>query len=104
MSFSDYTPADFAISPLMFYYEVTQACDLVCKHCRASAQEPFRGWEGSFDRTMRMMTDARQIGLGVQINTTITRRNFDQIDDLAALLSTKGIVMWSVFFLIPCAS
>ena len=53
---------------------------------------------------MRMMTDARQIGLGVQINTTITRRNFDQIDDLAALLSTKGIVMWSVFFLIPCAS
>jgi MoaA/NifB/PqqE/SkfB family radical SAM enzyme len=23
----------------MFYYEVTQACDLVCKHCRASAQE-----------------------------------------------------------------
>ena len=23
--------------PLMFYYEVTQACDLVCKHCRASA-------------------------------------------------------------------
>ena len=24
--------------PLMFYYEVTQACDLICKHCRASAQ------------------------------------------------------------------
>ena len=23
----------------MFYYEVTQACDLVCLHCRASAQE-----------------------------------------------------------------
>ncbi len=34
-----YTHADFAIHPLMFYYEVTQACDLVCKHCRASAQE-----------------------------------------------------------------
>ena len=30
---------DFGISPLMFYYEVTLACDLVCKHCRASAQE-----------------------------------------------------------------
>ena len=22
----------------MFYYEVTQACDLLCQHCRASAQ------------------------------------------------------------------
>ena len=34
-----YSPHDFGISPLMFYYEVTLACDLVCKHCRASAQE-----------------------------------------------------------------
>ena len=34
-----YTQEDFGRAPLMFYYEVTQACDLVCKHCRASAQE-----------------------------------------------------------------
>ena len=34
-----YTEDDFSHSPLMFYYEVTQACDLICKHCRASAQE-----------------------------------------------------------------
>ena len=39
MSYVKYTQADFATNPLMFYYEVTQACDLVCKHCRASAQE-----------------------------------------------------------------
>ena len=36
---AEYTKADFGRNPLMFYYEVTQACDLVCKHCRASAQE-----------------------------------------------------------------
>ena len=39
MGHSDYAQADFAVNPLMFYYEVTMACDLVCKHCRASAQE-----------------------------------------------------------------
>jgi AdoMet-dependent heme synthase len=39
MPHSDYSSRDFAVSPLMFYYEVTLACDLVCKHCRASAQE-----------------------------------------------------------------
>ena len=33
-----YTADDFNQAPLMFYYEVTQACDLICKHCRASAQ------------------------------------------------------------------
>ena len=39
MSHSDYSKADFDLNPLMFYYEITMACDLVCKHCRASAQE-----------------------------------------------------------------
>jgi len=192
---SPYTSADFDRNPLMFYYEVTRACDLVCKHCRASAQEradpeelttelskalleqaasfprrptvvltggdplkradlfelvrhavacgmqvaltpsatplatraafeqakeagvhalgisldgpdaathdAFRGWEGSFERTLRMLADARELGLPVQVNTTITRRNSLQIDAIADLLAGQGIAMWSVFFLVP---
>ncbi len=39
MDHRPYGREDFGINPLMFYYEVTRACDLVCKHCRASAQE-----------------------------------------------------------------
>jgi len=195
MLHNQYTAADFAHSPLMFYYEVTTACDLVCKHCRASAQEQahpeelsheqalslidqvaafprppnlvltggdplkrrglddlirhaagrglhvaltpsatplatlaafqaaqeagvralgisldgadaavhdaFRGWQGSFDRTMRMLADARQLGLPVQVNTSITRRNVHQVDPMAELLASQGIMMWSVFFLVP---
>ncbi len=195
MNVHDYKYADFAHSPLMFYYEVTQACDLVCKHCRASAQptahpseltthqsktlidqlstfrrppvlvmtggdplkrpdlfelirhatstglqvaltpsatalatrkalysareagvsrlgisldgpdakshDAFRGWQGSYDRTLRMLDNALELELGVQVNTTITRRNFDQIDEMAELLATRGIAMWSVFFLVP---
>jgi radical SAM protein len=191
----NYTAADFDIQPLMLYYEVTQACDLVCRHCRASAQEKampgelttaqskalidqattfprppilvltggdplkrpdlfeliryacsaglqvaltpsatplatpealaraqdagvarlgisldgadtdthdaFRGWQGSLDRTLKMLDDARRLNMPVQINTSITRRNFHQIDKIAELLSVQGIAMWSVFFLIP---
>jgi AdoMet-dependent heme synthase len=179
----------------MFYYEVTMACDLVCKHCRASAQEQrhpeeltteeskalldevasfprrpmlvftggdplkradlfdliqhavgrgiqvaltpsatplatfeafervraagvrrlgisldgvdaathdaFRGWEGSFQRTMQMLENARRLQLAVQVNTTITRRNVGQIDAIAELLAGQGIAMWAVFFLVP---
>src|SRR5690349_20298640 len=33
-----YTQEDFAHSPFVVFYEVTRACDLVCKHCRACAQ------------------------------------------------------------------
>jgi radical SAM protein len=190
-----YTRDDFARSPLMFYYEVTLACDLVCKHCRASAQEQadpgelstaeakalieqaasfprrptmvmtggdplkrkdlfelirhavglgievaltpsatplatreafqlardagvrslgisldgadaqthdaFRGWEGSFARTMQMLQNARDLNFAVQINTTITRRNVHQVDTIAELLAMQSIAMWAVFFLIP---
>jgi len=195
MKHSAYTQDDFSRAPLMFYYEITQACDLVCKHCRASAQEEaapgelsseqskalidqittfprrpmlvltggdplkradlfelvrhaaaaglhvaltpsatplatfeafakakeagvqalgisldgadapthdaFRGWQGSFQRTLRMLADARRLELPVQVNTSITRRNFHQIDAMAELLRGEGIAMWSVFFLVP---
>src|SRR5579883_2034923 len=33
-----YTRDDFAHSPFVAFYEVTRACDLICKHCRACAQ------------------------------------------------------------------
>lgn len=195
MTHADYSADDFDVSPLMFYYEVTRACDLVCMHCRASAQEDphprqlsgaqaralidqvltfprrptmvmtggdplkradifdliryatsqglqvaltpsatplanaeafqaardagvrrlgisldgadaathdaFRGWEGSYDRTMQMLADARRLGLAVQINTTLTKRNFKQIDAMAELLAGQGIAMWAAFFLVP---
>src|SRR5690606_23711631 len=29
---------NFDLSPLIVFYEVTRACDLVCQHCRACAQ------------------------------------------------------------------
>jgi len=191
-----YSRADFGTNPLMFYYETTQACDLICKHCRASAQEnaaddelstelalqlieqvasfprkpnivftggdplkradlfelirhavrqglstaltpsatplatleafeqakdagvrafgisldgptaavhdAFRGFAGSFDKTFEMLAHARQLGIPVQINTSITRRNFALLDDIAELLgSIGGVMMWSVFFLVP---
>lgn len=39
-----YHNLDFHRSPMLVFYEVTQACGLVCKHCRACAQtEAHRG-------------------------------------------------------------
>lgn len=195
MRFGAYSWEEMQKSPLMLYYEVTQACDLVCKHCRASAQseanpeelstalakalideaasfprkpnlvftggdplkrpdlfellayaverglsvaltpsatplatreaflrakeagvsaigisldgadpqthDSFRGWEGSFARTLEMLQSARELGFYIQVNTTITQRNVQQVDDLAELLARFGIHVWSVFFLVP---
>lgn len=190
-----YTTDDFPRHPLMFYYEVTRACDLVCKHCRASAQEnaasdelsradalrlieqvatferkpticftggdplkradlfdlidraarlgiqsaltpsatplatyeafarakeagvsaiglsidgpnaavhdAFRGFDGSFLKAMEMLRYAEKLNLPVQVNTSITKRNFQMIDQIADILTSSAVKMWSVFFLVP---
>ena len=189
------TRGNFNSSPLLVFYEVTQACDLVCQHCRACAQtaahgaelsteeslrlvdqlgefptppllvltggdplkrgdifqlveyaawsgldvsitpsatplvtpqairrlrdagisrmaisldgadadthDATRGVAGSFERSLRILDDARRAGVPLQVNTTLTPSNLDQIDRLAELLARQEIVMWSVFFLVP---
>ena len=190
-----YTKDDFAFSPFVLFYEVTRACDLACKHCRACAQpkphamqlsthmaqmlleeiasfpkppllvftggdpmkredifdlvscavdlrlttamtpsatplvtraainqlkdaglarlavsmdgidaathDGFRGVAGSFDRTLEIMRNSREVGLPQQVNTTITPANVHQVDEMAEMLSKENIVLWSVFFLVP---
>ena len=63
--------------------------------------DAFRGLSGSFDRTMEAIEWANEAGLPVQINTTFSRRNYEDFDRIAMLLENKRIALWSVFFLVP---
>jgi MoaA/NifB/PqqE/SkfB family radical SAM enzyme len=63
--------------------------------------DAFRGMSGSFDRTMEALEWANEAGLPVQINTTFSRRNVDDFDNIAQLVESKKIALWSVFFLVP---
>ncbi len=185
---------DFAQSPFLVIWEVTRACDLACKHCRAEAvthrnplelsteqgkrlmdrvrgfgnplfvltggdplkrpdvvelvaygasiglrmamtpsgtplmtepvlrdlkaaglsrlavsldgstpaiHDAFRGVDGSWAWTIRMLETAREIGLTTQVNTTVSRYNYEDFDALIALMERLGISLWSVFFLVP---
>lgn len=186
---------DFQRSPLIVFYEVTKACDLVCQHCRACAQpgadpnelttveslrlidqlarfpEPpllvisggdplkrgdvfqliehavatgletaitpsptplvtteaiqrlkrsgiarmavsvdgadaethdrIRGVAGSFAMTRRMLRDALECGIPVQVNTTLTPHSYGQLEDIADMLAEYKIVLWSLFLIIP---
>jgi radical SAM protein len=67
----------------------------------AGIHDVFRRVRGSYDRTLDAIRWARELGLPVQINTTVTRRNFDDFDSLVRLLEKLDIVLWSVFFLVP---
>ena len=67
----------------------------------AGIHDAFRRVPGSYDCTLNAVRWARELGLPVQINTTITRRNLHDFDAMVALLETLDIILWSVFFLVP---
>jgi radical SAM protein len=67
----------------------------------AETHDAFRGMSGSFARTLDAVRWANEIGLPVQINTTFSRRNIAEIDDLVTLMDSLKITLWSVFFLVP---
>jgi AdoMet-dependent heme synthase len=66
----------------------------------APTHDAFRQVPGSFDRCMMALRHARKIGLDTQFQTTVTRRNMHQLDDIAGLVGEVGSKMWSLFFLI----
>ena len=63
--------------------------------------DAFRGMSGSFTRTLDAVRWANEIGLPVQINTTFSRRNIAEIDEIVSLMERLKITLWSVFFLVP---
>ena len=63
--------------------------------------DAFRGVRGSYGWTMRILDHARDAALPIQINTTVTRHNRADLPALAECLGRMGIVLWSVFFLVP---
>jgi radical SAM protein len=67
----------------------------------AEIHDAFRGIPGSYDLTLQAVRWARELGLPVQINTTITRRNLEDFDPMVRLLESLDIVLWSAFFLVP---
>jgi radical SAM protein len=67
----------------------------------AAIHDRFRGVEGSFVWTLNGIHYAHEAGLPVQVNTTVTRHNVHDLEALSQLLRGLGIVLWSVFFLVP---
>ena len=60
----------------------------------------FAGIPGTFDRAMLALRHAQKIGLDVQFQTTVTKRNINELEEIAAIGADLGVKMWSLFFLI----
>lgn len=65
------------------------------------SHDTFRGVKGTWEWTMAGIKAAKEAGIEVQINTTITRGNLGEFDQFVKLLEEIQPVLWSVFQLVP---
>ena len=63
--------------------------------------DDFRQVPGSFALTTNGWKTAQKIGLKLQLNTTVTRYNLDDLPEIFRLVLEYGAMTWSVFFLVP---
>jgi radical SAM protein len=67
----------------------------------AARHDAFRGVAGVYRATLAAWRAARELGLRVQINTTVGRHNLDDLADIVALVHRHGAMTWSAFLLVP---
>jgi len=67
----------------------------------AKIHDHFRGTAGSYERTMQGIRYLQELHIPIQINTTVSRYNLEDLPQIAELVAQMGAVLWSVFFLIP---
>jgi radical SAM protein with 4Fe4S-binding SPASM domain len=68
---------------------------------RGQLHDAFRGVPGAFERTVEAAAWARQLGLPLQINTTVCGETAPYLEEMADFVGELGIVFWEVFFLVP---
>jgi radical SAM protein len=67
----------------------------------AQTHDRFRGVPGTFARTLRALQTAANLGMEIQVNTTIGPHNQDQLRRIALICGWLGASLWSVFQLVP---
>lgn len=63
--------------------------------------DSFRRVPGAFEKTIEGAGFARDVGIPLQINTTLSAYNRDYFEEMAELVGRLGVVFWEVFFLVP---
>lgn len=68
---------------------------------RPEIHDDFRKVLGSWQRTMDTLHRAHDVGLSVQVNTTVAKHNIEILHEMVPFIEEVGAVQWSVFFLVP---
>ena len=64
------------------------------------AHDKFRGVAGAWEKTLAAVRACRACGLHVQLHTTVTHQNANQIDDFVKFAEKEGVSILNFFFLV----
>ena len=67
----------------------------------APTHDGFRGIEGVYDATLPVCRDIVDLGMRLQINTTVTAGNVGELPELLRQVIDLDAFLWSVFLLVP---
>ncbi len=67
----------------------------------SATHDSFRGLSGAFDRAISGIDEIKKTGVEFQINTTITRRNYNLINSISELALRLGAKALHIFLLVP---
>jgi AdoMet-dependent heme synthase len=61
----------------------------------------FRGTPGSFDLTIEKVKYLNELNMPLQLNTVISKYNYEYLEQMAELMKELKVVMWYIFLLVP---
>lgn len=64
----------------------------------ADIHDQFRGTPGSFDLTIENIRYLNELHMPLQVNTVISRYNYDHLEQMAKLVADLNAVMWYIFY------
>ncbi len=78
-----------------------QSMSLSLDGAHEATHDAFRGVPHTYERTLKAAEMAKEAGLHLQINTTITKSTLNEFGDFVELMKKMQPGMWSVFLLVP---
>jgi radical SAM protein with 4Fe4S-binding SPASM domain len=67
---------------------------------RPDVHDSIRGLKGSWEKAIEGMRACKRNGLEIQIQTTVFRKNYDEIPDVVAFANEMGAKVFNLFFLV----
>lgn len=87
---------DFDLAPLLVIWEVTRACALACRHCRASAIDQRHPDELSLDEGKALLEEIKEMGTPIVVLTGGDPIQRSDLEDLIAHGKSLGLRMGTI--------